>query len=257
MLGGELALPRHRPRQSDHAGRPPDRHSGRRHRTDGLDPWTAAWLEHGVSYLARMGSSIEVNDADCRRELLFCLLGGHGVTYELSLSATEVLWQKGIFDGCERRGDRLQRYVQDLLGRAWYEPRRNTGGARRYRFPKRKAAVIRGADDWLRTHAAEELLRCLRAIADARGRRKWLCSCPGVGPKTATWVLRNIGLGEDLAILDVHILRALESSGRISEFRLPRDYEQVECAFLAWSAELGAPAPAFDLLLWELGRGEL
>jgi thermostable 8-oxoguanine DNA glycosylase len=70
-------------------------------------------------------------------------------------------------------------------------------------------------------------------------------------------VLRNVGLGEEFAILDVHILRALEQSGRIGVYHLPRDYERVEFAFLSWSAELGAPSAAFDLLLWQLGRGDL
>ena len=72
------------------------------------------------------GSS-PVSEADSRRELLFCLLGGHGVSYELSLSAADVLINKGIFGECERRGDRLQRFVQDLLTRPSFEPRRRDG----------------------------------------------------------------------------------------------------------------------------------
>jgi thermostable 8-oxoguanine DNA glycosylase len=78
-----------------------------------------------------------------------------------------------------------------------------------------------------------------------------------VGPKTASWVLRNVGLGNDLAILDVHILRALEQSGRIAEYRLPRDYAYAESVFLQWSEDIGAPPAAFDLFLWEFGRGDL
>lgn len=198
-----------------------------------------------------------MSEGGCRRELLFCLLGGHGVSYELAMSAAQVLEERGIFSSCERRGDRLQRYIQDLLGRPWYEPRRLGGQGRRYRYPKRKAALLRGADDWLRTNANKGLLEALSAIDDERMRRTWLCGCPGVGPKTASWVLRNVGLGDELAILDVHILRAMEKAGRLGDYRLPRDYEDAEQAFLGWSAELGAPAAAFDLLLWEMGRGDL
>jgi len=198
-----------------------------------------------------------VSEADCRRELLFCLLGGHGVSFELSLSATSVLVERGVFGSCQRRGNSLQRYVQDLLGRPWYEPCRVDGSGRRYRYPRRKAALVRAADDWLHTQAANGLLRELRAVPDAVGRRTWLCSCPGVGPKTASWLLRNVGLGESLAILDVHILRALEQAGRVGPYRLPRDYESVEQAFLQWSTDVGAPPAAFDLLLWRLGRGDL
>jgi hypothetical protein len=191
------------------------------------------------------------------RELLFCLLGGHGVSYELSLSATDVLIRKGVFGDGDRRGDRLQRYVQDLLDRPWYQPRRCDGSGRRYRYPKRKAKLVRCADDWLREAVEGGLLSALERIPDERRRREWLCECPGVGPKTASWILRNLGLGDCLAILDVHVLRALAETGRVVECRLPRDYEQAEAAFLAWSDELGAPAAAFDLFLWELGRGDI
>jgi thermostable 8-oxoguanine DNA glycosylase len=198
-----------------------------------------------------------IEETDARRELLFCLLGGHGISYELSHSAAEVLFGRGVFSHCARQGDRLQRYVQDLLGRPWYEPRRRDGTGRRYRYPKRKAVLVRRADDWLRREAPSGLLAALSDISDAPRRRDWLCGCPGVGPKTASWVLRNLGLGEQLAILDVHILRALEQAGRMGTYRLPRDYEVAEAAFLSWSRELGAPASAFDLLLWQLGRGDL
>lgn len=204
-----------------------------------------------------MAPAAPVDELLCRRELLFCLLGGHGVSYELSVSAADVLAGKGIFGECERRGDRLQRFVQDLLSRPWYEPLRHDGRGRRYRYPKRKSALIRQADDWIREHAPAGLLEILQALDDERKRREWLCLCPGVGPKTASWVLRNLGLGDRLAILDVHVLRALEQTGRIAQYRLPRDYDRAEVAFLAWSDQLNAPAAAFDLLLWELGRGDL
>lgn len=222
-----------------------------------LDPWSAAWLEHGASYRARQNAAIEADDELCRREVLFCLLGGHAVSYELARSAAAVLYERGIFGDCPRKGDRLQRYIQDLLGRAWYEPRRADGKGRRYRYPKRKAELLRRADDWFALAAPGGLLRRLQRIDGDYARREWLCGCPGIGPKTASWLLRNLGFGADVAILDVHILRALEQSGRLGAYRLPRDYDQIEGVFLRWAEEVGAPAAAFDLLLWELGRGEL
>jgi len=94
----------------------------------------------------------------------------------------------------------------------------------------------------------------LAAINDEGGRRKRLCECPGVGLKTASWLLRNIGLAAQLAVIDVHVLRALVDAGRVSGARLPRDYVVVERQFLDWCDELGASPAAFDLLLWEWQR---
>lgn len=255
MLEGGLAVSRHRSLERQHASGAGDPHSSIWQPSWHLDRWSAAWLEYGEAYRERHVSPDVVDEATCRRELLFCLLGGHGISYELAQSASRLLAARGVFGDCDRRGDRLQRYVQDLLGRPWYLPLRTNGTGRRYRYPRRKAALVRQADDWLR-ETGEDLLAALREIPDEKGRRAWLCECPGVGPKTASWVLRNVGLGQQLAILDVHILRALEQVGRLKNYRLPRDYDAAEQAFLAWSAELGAPAAAFDLMIWEFSRSD-
>jgi thermostable 8-oxoguanine DNA glycosylase len=69
--------------------------------------------------------------------------------------------------------------------------------------------------------------------------------------------LRNIGLGDDLAIVDVHLLRALRSAGRVPDVKLPRDYELAESAFLDWCSDLDAPPPAFDFFVWAWQRGTL
>jgi thermostable 8-oxoguanine DNA glycosylase len=117
--------------------------------------------------------------------------------------------------------------------------------------------LLRQADDWLREHAPGGLLQRLLAIPEETDRRTWVCGCPGVGPKTASWLLRNIGLGERLAIIDVHLLRALQASGRAGSWRLPEHYLQLEQAFLDWSASLSAHPAAFDLFLWEYQRGDI
>ena len=65
-------------------------------------------------------------------------------------------------------------------------------------------------------------------IDDERVRRELLCGCPGFGYKTASWLLRNLGLGRGLAIIDVHVLRALADERRLVDVRLPRDYARVE-----------------------------
>jgi thermostable 8-oxoguanine DNA glycosylase len=188
------------------------------------------------------------------RELLFCLLGGHGVSFELALSATDVIYGLDPFNSAWSRDD-LERRIHSELTQAQFFPRCADGSHRRYRYPRRKAETFVRARDWLAAHTS--LPEALTHIEDSQTRRLFLCACPGFGLKTASWFLRNIGLGKGLAIIDVHIARALEISGRAGPLKLPRDYSMAELAFLEWCGDLGAPAAAFDLFLWEWQRGSL
>jgi thermostable 8-oxoguanine DNA glycosylase len=72
--------------------------------------------------------------------------------------------------------------------------------------------------------------------------------------KTASWLLRNCGWAKNLAILDIHLMRALHEAGIIDEALLPRDYEVVETAYLHWAEQLGACPAALDRFLWDVQR---
>lgn len=186
------------------------------------------------------------------QELLFCLLGGFGVTYELCHSAACLVAELEPFS--DRWSDEgLRTALVAVLESPKFEPRRRDGSLRRYRFPRRKAALIVEARGWLLRHSP--LSERLRSIRGSQGRRELLCECSGIGPKSASWILRNVGWGDDLAILDIHVLRALADAGRIGEVQMPRDYELAEVAFLDWCRELDAPPAAFDLFVWEWQRG--
>ena len=65
-------------------------------------------------------------------------------------------------------------------------------------------------------------------------------------------------MGAELATIDIHVLRALGTAGRLpDDVHLPRDYELVEEAFLEWCNELEASPAAFDLFIWHWQRGTL
>src|SRR4051812_39655906 len=53
--------------------------------------WLDAWGEVEGSYRREVGRSAVVSGCALRREIVFCLLSGHGVTFELALSATDVV----------------------------------------------------------------------------------------------------------------------------------------------------------------------
>lgn len=213
--------------------------------------WAGLWSEFGETFTARAGSLADCTEADLRRELVFCVLGGHAVPYELGRSAADLVSGIDIFND-PRTDQSIRADLERELSTPQFLPRRVDGRLRRYRYPRRKAQLLVACRGWIKELGSLRL--ALESIGGERERRALLCGCPGIGPKSASWLLRNCGLGDDLAILDVHVLRAMDNAGRIHEMSLPRDYELIESAFLEWCRDLGAPAAAFDLMLWEISR---
>jgi len=83
---------------------------------------------------------------------------------------------------------------------------------------------------------------------------------PGLGMKECSHFLRNIGHGENLAILDRHILWKLESHGVINQqpkTLSAKNYQIIEQEMSAWSNKIGIPLGELDLLLWSEETGEI
>lgn len=107
--------------------------------------------------------------------------------------------------------------------------------------------------------------RCLRGIVSGFDSpfesREWLVSnINGLGYKEASHFLRNIGIGQELAILDRHILRNLVSLEVIDS--LPssisgRTYLEIEKKMARFAKEIDIPIGHLDLLLWYKEAGEV
>ncbi|MBI4332214.1 MAG: DNA lyase [Chloroflexi bacterium] len=83
---------------------------------------------------------------------------------------------------------------------------------------------------------------------------------PGLGMKESSHFLRNIGHGDDLAILDRHILGKLVEHGVIDQE--PKtltlgSYQSIEEKMTVWSNEIGIPLGELDLLLWSEETGKI
>lgn len=218
---------------------------------EAIEPWWAeVWWRYSADYSAESAAE-RLGEERLRRELVFCLLGGHGVKFELARSATEVVTALDPF-APQWTTARLRAALRRELERPQFHPRRLDGLLRRYRFPARKAWLLADAANWVFT--AGSIQAGLEARTNEGERRVWLCTCPGVGLKTASWLLRNCGWARELAILDVHLLSAMREVGLLGENRLPRDYEAIERTYLHWAAELGACPAALDLFLWDVQR---
>lgn len=80
----------------------------------------------------------------------------------------------------------------------------------------------------------------------------------GMGMKEASHFLRNIGLGKNLAILDVHILKNLHEYGVIE--KIPntlsrKTYLEIEEKMKNFSEQIRIPLAELDLLFWSEETG--
>lgn len=175
-------------------------------------------------------------DGDLAAEVGFCLLGGHGISAEVGLAAFKRLSEVGIFDRGAAPDAEL--ILQALL-RPLLVDRRHV----RYRFPRQRSSRIAKALTVLR----ERRIR----IDDPRLFRSDLMELPGIGPKTASWIVRNHTGSDAVAILDIHIIRACQVMGLFDrDIRLPRDYERLEDLFLTFAHRIGVDAGALDAVMW-------
>jgi len=170
-----------------------------------------------------------------REEVGACLLGGHGIPARVGLLAFEHLKAKGAF---ETSG------TDEMTLRNWLsEPIEVDGKRIRYRFAAQKARYLAAALQRLTAESSPQ--------NSGRELRDWLLGVPGIGLKTASWIARNWLNADDVAILDIHILRA----GVLAKFfdeklTVERHYLELEQQFLAFSKALGVRASELDAVIW-------
>lgn len=175
-------------------------------------------------------------DATLAEETGFCLLGGYGIRYEVNAAAYERLKAHQVFD--------LDAPImqQDIL-RLLNEPLEVEGRSVRYRFPNQRARRLADMRERLRHISRDDF--------DAHGMRDALQRIEGVGPKTASWIVRNLLGSDEVAIIDVHILRACTLMGVFpADIRLPRDYARLEHRFIAFSEALDVRPSVLDAVMW-------
>lgn len=98
-------------------------------------------------------------------------------------------------------------------------------------------------------------------IKDVYEMREWIVkNIKGMSYKEASHFLRNVGFGEEIAILDRHILRNLVRLGVIEEIPktiTEKKYKEIEKDFQVYCEEVGISMGEMDLLLWYLEAGEI
>ncbi|MBU4190087.1 MAG: N-glycosylase/DNA lyase [Candidatus Thermoplasmatota archaeon] len=129
------------------------------------------------------------------------------------------------------------------------------------RFKYKKAEYIVEARKQFLTEGKISIKPQISQFSDVYDAREWLAqNVKGIGYKEASHFLRNIGLGENLAILDRHILKNLKLFGVIKEIpnSLSRKrYLEIEKKMSEFAEKVKIPMSHLDLLLWYKETGEI
>ncbi|MDD5529987.1 MAG: N-glycosylase/DNA lyase [bacterium] len=125
------------------------------------------------------------------------------------------------------------------------------------RFKFKKAKYIIKAREELSGNIKSKIDK----FKDSYDTREWLVqNVKGMGYKEASHFLRNIGLGEKLAILDRHILKNLKLLGVIKEIPASlskKEYLTIEKKLTEFAKKVNIRMDYLDLILWCKETGEI
>ncbi|WP_233115230.1 8-oxoguanine DNA glycosylase [Aggregatibacter actinomycetemcomitans] len=168
-------------------------------------------------------------------EVCACLLGGYGIPAYVGLAAFHYLKSQNVFSDMPTDKE----VIFNLLSK----PLQINGKKVKYRFAKQKSYYL--------AEALKFLKETNPPFGNGKQLRNWLLQIQGIGYKTASWIARNWLDADDVAILDVHILRA----GRVAKFfdtnlTVEKNYLKLEEQFLEFAQALGVRTSELDATIW-------
>jgi len=128
----------------------------------------------------------------------------------------------------------------------------------RVRFPNNKASYLIAARKAFKNSRGFNVKSKIDEGNIPKTREWFVKNIKGLGYKEASHFLRNIGLGDNIAILDIHILRNLKKYRVIKEIPSSisrKIYLNIENKMRVFSQNIGIPLPELDLLLWSNQTG--
>ena len=127
------------------------------------------------------------------------------------------------------------------------------------RFNENKSNYIIEARELFSDGNKLNMKKLIGSSKDPYKLREWLAeNINGMGMKESSHFLRNIGIGNGLAILDVHILKNLKRYGVIED--MPKSlnkkkYLEIEDKMKKFAEDVGIQIDELDLLLWSEETG--
>ncbi|WP_416761924.1 hypothetical protein ACNI65_06580 [Roseateles sp. So40a] len=190
--------------------------------------WTQQALTHRLEAPAPRASGRSLAE-----EVGASLLGGPGIPAAVGLAAFTRVRERGAF---------VQPGVCEAMLTAWLsEPLDVQGKALGFRFATQKAR-----------HLAAVMPALLSAPDFDSGQevRNWLMALPGVGPKTASAIVRGWSASEDVALLDAHLLRVAQVIGLCArKLTVERHYLEVEARLLKLCAAMEVRASELEAVV--------
>jgi len=178
-----------------------------------------------------LGSATKYEDAEC-------------AMHRLKGGALLNAWEAAFDEGELVSDTRIRLRDRTSIGRA-------------YRFPETRARWLAEAASSIYGQK-DSLAALLAAYQDPLDIRRLLSSSVrGLGPKQSSLFLRNIGISDDLAVIDRHVLRYLWWSGLADSVAPPASlsrYERLEDLLRRRAWAVGLPLGVFDIAVWVVMR---
>lgn len=172
-------------------------------------------------------------------EIVFCMLSGFGVKTEVVSAAFHACHKHGLIE--RRCSD------PDLWSDVLKMPLCVNDRKVRYRYPNQKAKFLANAMENIKAKRID--------INSGRALRDSLLKIKGCGWKIAGYIARNYLDSDEVAILDIHVVRAGILMGLFSEKdRVERDYESMEQRFLDFCKAIQVRPSVLDCLIWSQMR---
>lgn len=173
------------------------------------------------------------DEGDIFAELVFCILTPQAKARACWATVENLLNKNLMFKGGKTR------LARELHGS---------------RFKYKKAEYILEARKQFSSNRKVSIRSKIEQFSDPYRLREWLVhNVRGIGYKEASHFLRNIGFGEEVAILDRHILRNLKSLGiieRVPTHLAKNRYVEIENKMKKFAEKVNIPVSHLDLIFW-------
>jgi N-glycosylase/DNA lyase len=179
------------------------------------------------------------NEEDIFTELIFCILTPQSRARSCWNSVQSLLAKNLLLKG------NTNKITRSLSG---------------VRFKYKKAKYIIEARKLFTINGRISLRPKIKQSNDKEAREWLVQNVKGIGYKEASHFLRNIGLGENLAILDRHIMKNLRLVGvveKIPDSLSRKRYIEIEKRMKEFANKINIPITHLDFLLWYKETGEI